>query len=138
MTWTAPRTWVAGETVNEGHLNAHVRDNLLELDPTVGWTDFTLINGWVNYDAVNWEAAQYTKRAGIVYTKGLIKNGTATAGTVITTLPVGYRPSADLIFCSGSNGAFVRIDVQADGDILFRTNGSPSWASISFVFPADQ
>jgi hypothetical protein len=28
MTWTDPRTWVAGEVVSATHMNAHVRDNL--------------------------------------------------------------------------------------------------------------
>lgn len=28
MTWTTPRTWVAGETVTAAIMNAHVRDNL--------------------------------------------------------------------------------------------------------------
>lgn len=31
MTWTAPRTWTTGETVSASVMNAHVRDNLLEL-----------------------------------------------------------------------------------------------------------
>lgn len=31
MTWTAPRTWIAGETVTAAIMNAHIRDNLLEL-----------------------------------------------------------------------------------------------------------
>ena len=30
MAWTAPRTWVTGETVTAALMNAHVRDNLLE------------------------------------------------------------------------------------------------------------
>ena len=30
MAWTAPRTWVAGETVTAALMNTHVRDNLLE------------------------------------------------------------------------------------------------------------
>lgn len=36
MTWTTPRTWVAGEIVTAAMLNTHVRDNLAEIgDP---WT----------------------------------------------------------------------------------------------------
>lgn len=31
MGWTAPRTWVAGETVTAAMLNQHLRDNLLAL-----------------------------------------------------------------------------------------------------------
>ena len=30
MAWTAPRTWVTGETVTAALMNAHIRDNLLE------------------------------------------------------------------------------------------------------------
>lgn len=28
MAWTAPRTWIAGETVTAALLNAHIRDNM--------------------------------------------------------------------------------------------------------------
>lgn len=39
MTWTSPRTWVAGETVTASILNTHVRDNLLDLaGTTAAWT----------------------------------------------------------------------------------------------------
>lgn len=39
MTWTAPRTWVAGETVTAAIMNTHVRDNLKAIgDP---WTAYT-------------------------------------------------------------------------------------------------
>jgi len=30
MAWTAPRTWVTGETVTAALMNAHIRDNFLE------------------------------------------------------------------------------------------------------------
>lgn len=37
MSWSAPRTWVAGEVVTAALLNAHLRDNLLEIgDPNFG------------------------------------------------------------------------------------------------------
>lgn len=38
-TWTAPRTWVAGETVTAALLNTHLRDNLLALGQA--WTSYT-------------------------------------------------------------------------------------------------
>lgn len=40
MAWTAPRTWVSGEVVTAALLNAHLRDNLLEVDPRA-WTAYT-------------------------------------------------------------------------------------------------
>ena len=33
MAWTAPRTWVASEVPTAAIMNAHIRDNFLELDP---------------------------------------------------------------------------------------------------------
>lgn len=39
MAWTAPRTWVAGETVTAALLNSHLRDNLKAIgDP---WATYT-------------------------------------------------------------------------------------------------
>ena len=35
MAWTAPRTWVTGETVTAALMNTHVRDNLLETAPAI-------------------------------------------------------------------------------------------------------
>lgn len=32
MSWTAPRTWVAGEKPTAATMNIHIRDNLISLD----------------------------------------------------------------------------------------------------------
>lgn len=39
MAWTAPRTWVAGETVTAAIMNQHVRDNLKALGDN--WVSYT-------------------------------------------------------------------------------------------------
>jgi len=41
MTWTTPRTWVAGETVTAAMLNAQVRDNLNVISPLGDITQLT-------------------------------------------------------------------------------------------------
>lgn len=43
MTWTSPRTWVAGEKPTAATMNTHIRDNLLELyaGGGGGWTSYT-------------------------------------------------------------------------------------------------
>jgi hypothetical protein len=38
MAWTAPRTWVTGETVTAALMNAHLRDNLLETSAATATT----------------------------------------------------------------------------------------------------
>lgn len=39
MTWTAPRTWVSGETVTAAIMNTHLRDNLKSIGDA--WTAYT-------------------------------------------------------------------------------------------------
>jgi hypothetical protein len=45
MAWTAPRTWVAGETVTAALFNTHVRDNLLTLTQ---WAAGSFVLGYYN------------------------------------------------------------------------------------------
>jgi len=103
-----------------------------------GWTNLSLQNGWINYGSATHSTAQYIKAAdGLVTVKGLIKNGTTTNGTVIATLPAGYRPKERAIVHCVANGAYGRIDIQANGDIV--ANGvSATWTSIELRFMAEQ
>ena len=62
-------------------------------------------NNWVNFNAPTNETAGFLKDPfGFVHLKGLVKSGTV--GTVIFTLPAGYRPSlAKIVAASGSDVA---------------------------------
>lgn len=44
MAWTAPRTWVAGETVTAALMNTHIRDNLKALGDA--WTSWGTGASW--------------------------------------------------------------------------------------------
>lgn len=136
MSWTAPRTWVAGETVTAAMMNTHVRDNITELDPTTAWVALTLQNSWVNYGA-SWAAAEYRKTAGIVYVRGLIKDGVVTIGTVITSLPAGFRPALRhvVIANKGGGGQWGRIDYLPNGDVVVE-NANSDHMSLEAAFPA--
>lgn len=135
MSWTAPRTWNAGEIITAAIMNTHVRDNIEELDPTDGWTALTLQNGWVNYGG-GWATAAYRKAAGIVYVRGLIRDGSTPAGTTITTLPVGYRPADTLMaFVNNGPGSLIgRNDYYADGTIRTAHTAS-AHTNLEFCFP---
>lgn len=103
-----------------------------------GWTNLSLQNGWVSFDGGGHSTPQYTKSAdGIVTVKGLIKSGTATAGTLIANLPVGYRPNERLLMHCVAWGVYCRVDVLANGNIVTDVVNS-GWTSIEFSFPADQ
>lgn len=99
------------------------------------WNALTLLNSWVHYDAANYANAEYAKDAatGLVYVRGMIKNGTATAGTVLATLPAGYRPTKVQTFAIVADGAVEVIDIQTDGDIVLATAASSVWLSLTGI-----
>lgn len=104
------------------------------------WITPTLLNGWSWYGSI-FSTPQYTKSSdGIVSLKGLIGGGTATAGTPIFTLPVGYRPSSRQLMGSVSSGLDYRIDVETNGVVYLQGgNISSAWVSLDTVrFLAEQ
>ncbi len=103
-----------------------------------GWTNLTTQNSWIVYPG-GFTTPQYTKSADKVVTlKGLIYNGTTTAGTVIANLPAGYRPKERILTSCVANAAYCRIDVQPNGNIEVRVV-SATWTSLDNIsFIAEQ
>jgi hypothetical protein len=91
------------------------------------WIPLTLQNGWVADSGFSTPAYRLNE-LGEVELQGRIKNGTTTIGTVIATLPTGYRPSAQKSYAvvshNGSNAILGEVDVKADGTIIFVTGGN--------------
>jgi hypothetical protein len=94
------------------------------------WQTPTLLNTWVNYGPGFNTPQYYIDKESVVHLKGLVKNGAV--GTVIFTLPVGYRPTEQYIFTVNSGGAFGRVDVAAYGDVIVVT-GNSSWVSLDGI-----
>ena len=104
-----------------------------------GWTEATLLNGWVNYGSVQ-STAGYTKSAhdNVVSLKGTIRSGTTTAHTPLINLPVGSRPKELLNFIVVSDMGFGSIEIAPDGNVRFR-NGSGLMMSMDNIsFKAEQ
>jgi len=101
----------------------------------------TLVNSWVaGVDAGMRLGLFYTRdTTGRVTVSGNIRNGTLTAGTVITTLPVGYRPSfvtrAPALMSNGA-GAWTTnvVRVSTNGDVAIDFFGWPSAADVQLDF----
>ncbi len=99
------------------------------------WTNLSFQNNWNNYGNT-FAAGAYTKTtSGMVVLKGLLQNASAlsSSNTVIATLPVGYRPSEQLIFqTTTSPNVASRVDVWTDGTIRLVV-GSTSWVALDGI-----
>lgn len=89
--------------------------------------------GWTNY-LLSYHPAGYFKGSrNIVSLTGLIASGTATGGTIIGTLPPGYRPDTKLIFQTLSSTGMARIDINPDGNIVAGAGVSSGWTSLDGI-----
>lgn len=100
--------------------------------PELAWRTPTLQNSWVNLTAsLGWDNAGFrVDAAGQCYARGVIFNGTAVSGTVLFTLPVGYRPARSYSFAVDSNSAHGRVNVLSTGDVTI-VAGSNAYLSLA-------
>lgn len=121
--------------------------NPKQIQSPAAWATLPYASGWSDYDATTnaWMGARYTKLAsGLVIMKGLARNSsgaTKASGSVIGTLPVGYRPVNTLRIASASaGGPGDPLDIQPNGNIT--TNiaiANSEWVSMaSIIFLAEQ
>lgn len=93
----------------------------------------TLLNSWVNYGS-GYESASYWKdKCNVVHLGGLVKSGTIVDGTVIFTLPEGYRPRASEKFITVSLNATCVVDIYASGNVTIRAGANAGWLSLSGI-----
>ena len=118
----------------EDVIYAFTEDGLVA--PAETWVAMPLGNGWGNFGD-EFQVARYRHGTGrnSVEVQGLIKDGTIGSGTVIATLPAGFRPAATIRAVTTSNDVPVNFDVNAAGNIKIAGAGwSASWASLEFSF----
>ena len=63
-------------------------------DSAYSWTPLTLQNGWTNWGANHPPLRVLQDASGRIHMQGVIRQGTYTSGTVITTVPSGYADSS--------------------------------------------
>jgi hypothetical protein len=94
--------------------------------PDGAWTALSYSNSWSNFGG-GFQVGQYQKTFdGYVHVRGILSAGTLTAGTVVFTLPAGYRPASSiqsLPFVTETNG-----NTNGIGRVDFATNGQASLA----------
>lgn len=109
---TAIRVPVTLELTPEGSYTA--------LTPSTGtWTAPTLTNSWANLGGAAITTGYLKDSLGFIHLRGTVANGTA--GATITTLPVGFRPVAEVYFrvraWNGAAEVQVSITVASDGTV---------------------
>ena len=99
MSWTAPRTWVAGETVTAALMNTHVRDNLNAIGGP--WTAYTPTFTWTSSSFTFTTSGRWMAAGKLIHfwAKAAISGGTYGSGTgsPTITLPVSAS-SADSLY----------------------------------------
>lgn len=94
----------------------------------------TLQNGWTNLGA-GYATPRVIKNGNVVHVEGIIKGGTTTSGTVVFTLPTGYRPKARVITVVASQAGSATVDINTNGEIATSVGWStPTWVSLSLSF----
>ena len=110
---------------------ANISQSIKTITAQDSWHPLPYVNGWVDFDTNLYGPAGYRKLSnGLVVLRGLVKNGSA-AG--IATLPAGYRPGIQLLFCVyTSPNTPCRMDISTAGGIS-HTGGSSVWISLDGI-----
>lgn len=96
-----------------------------------GWIAATLLNGWTNFGSGFANAEYRLWSDGWVELRGLIKNTVAPAATSdILILPVGYRPTAGIIYATNAAHGFGAIYTLSSGELKYQS-GSITFLSIA-------
>jgi len=92
----------------------------------------SLKNSWLNFAGFV-PTCYWKDKYGVVHIEGLVQSGTTTNGTVVFTLPAGYRPPANLVFATHTSPQNVcRVDVSISGDVIIY-NANPTWLSFAGI-----
>jgi hypothetical protein len=105
-----------------------------------GWVNISnYANSWVDAGAAGEPTASYRVLNGVCYLRGRIKNGTATDGFLMFTLPAGARPASGMYNMAAVRGVSTvtlwSLDVETDGEARcngLTANTAVSLAGISF------
>lgn len=111
MSWTAPRTWIAGETPTAALLNTHLRDNMLETEGAKATGGGYFVGSAAN--AITERKPVYEIQAG-------------TRTTTSTTYTTGSGSTACSVSASTSDRALVMWSAMFENSL----SDEDCWASI--------
>lgn len=99
-----------------------------------------LQNSWVAFAAGQSTLKFIKSTDGMVHVFGVIKNGTTANGTLVATLPVGFRPSEihriPIMVVNGGTPQIAEMTIESDGSMRINYVLSSNQLDINFSFPA--
>lgn len=109
------------------------KDDIQKYTQDSAWQNLPLQNGWQHHQQYN--NVQYSKSFdGVVYLRGSANKGKTANGTVIGTLPVGFRPSQFLYVSALNNSYTVAVlGIYPNGNILVKGNVDATWLNFDNV-----
>lgn len=76
----------------------------------------TMAASWVSFGSPYPDASYSIGDDRVVEVRGLVKSGTTTGGTTLTTFPAGFKPeNQEMFLCEMGNTAICRVEVYQDG-----------------------
>ena len=109
------------------------KDDIQKYTQDSAWQNLPLQNGWQHHQQYN--NVQYSKSFdGVVYLRGSANKGKTANGTVIGTLPVGFRPS-QFLYVSALNNSYTLavLGIYPNGNILVKGNVDAIWLNFDNV-----
>tara|TARA_Y100000004_G_C8669449_1_gene308633 strand:+ start:40 stop:513 length:474 start_codon:yes stop_codon:yes gene_type:complete len=96
-----------------------------------GWITPTLNSGFTSYNSP-YGPIKYRKIGNIVNIQGITNQ--ASGGSIVFTLPVGFRPERRVLFATQNNSSLGRLDIDQDGNVRQNTVASSGWFSLNCTF----
>lgn len=131
-----PMNGLSGSTYTKGAFAARTRFN----GATSEWfgvaQDITslLQNGWVTLTGGYGALKMHLSLDGLVTLTGTLSSGTTANGTLLCTLPVGYRPKATEIIPCQTNAQICEVRVKTTGAVELWNLGTPTYLVINGSF----
>lgn len=93
------------------------------------WTKPTLQNSWAQFESEALPCRYRIARDGRVTFRGAVSKASGASLTTIFTLPVGYRPTQEMVFLVDLGGSPDFISVKANGEVKYAGGSS----AVSFL-----
>lgn len=109
------------------------KDDVTRLTKATPWKNADLQNGWQHHS--KYKNVQYSKSFDdIVYLRGIAKGGNIDRETVITTLPIGFRPT-QILYLSAINNSYstATLSISPNGDIVVKNDVDSNWLNFDNI-----